>query len=50
MELQATYGDNGEKEYMTWTDISEDGVSPDFTGAPEYNSTQYYGFICEWDE
>ena len=50
LEIQATYGDNGDKEYMTWTDISEDGVSPDFMEGPEYNSTPYYGFICEWDE
>ena len=50
LELQATYGDNGDQEYMTWTDISEDGVSPDFMEGPEYNSTPYSGFICEWDE
>ena len=50
LEVQATYGDNGSEEYMTWTDMAVDGVSPADMEEPEYNSTPYYGYICEWDE
>ncbi|MBR0373052.1 MAG: C-type lectin domain-containing protein [Mogibacterium sp.] len=49
VEIQATRGDNGAEEYMTWTDIIDSGVSDLYKEAPEYNDTQYYGFICEWD-
>ena len=50
LEIQATLGDNGNEEYMTWTDVTNDGISPGLEKAPEYNSTPYYGYICEWDE
>ena len=56
LELQVTRGDQGEGEYMTWTDICDSGVAfntvtgENFEEAPDYNSTKYYGYICEWDE
>lgn len=50
LEIQATRGDNGDEEYMTWTDVPDNGVCLGFEEAPEYNSTPYYGYICEWDE
>lgn len=50
LEIQATLGDNGDEEYMTWTDVPDNGVCPGFEEEPEYNSTPYYGYICEWDE
>ena len=50
MEIQKTRGDQGPEEYMTWTDISDSGeASPTFYEYPDYNSTKYYGYICEWD-
>lgn len=49
LEMQATIGDNGYDEYMTWTDIINDGTSLGNEKAPEYNSKPYYGTICEWD-
>ena len=50
MELQATKGDQGDEEYMTWTDIGDSGEAGErFFGAPDYNETKYYGYICEWD-
>jgi serine/threonine-protein kinase len=50
MEIQKTRGDQGPQEYMTWTDIGDSGeASPTFYEHPDYNSTKYYGYICEWD-
>ncbi len=53
MELQVTRGDQGDSEYMTWNDICESGVSHvngvSHEEAPDYCSTKYFGYICEWD-
>ena len=53
MELQVTRGDQGDSEYMTWNDICESGVShvngESHEEAPDYCSTKYFGYICEWD-
>ena len=51
MEIQKTRGDQGPGEYLTWTDISDDGQAGEqFYEYPDYNKTKYYGYICEWDE
>ncbi|MBR3200925.1 MAG: protein kinase [Mogibacterium sp.] len=50
MEIQKTKGDQGPEEYLTWTDIGDSGEAGErFHGAPDYNETRYYGYICEWD-
>ena len=50
MEIQKTRGDQGEEEYLTWTDISDSGFGGErFFGPPDYNEPRYYGYICEWD-
>lgn len=56
LELQVTRGDQGVEEYMTWTDICDSGIAYNtvtgvsYEEAPDYNSTKYYGYICEWEE
>ena len=50
LEIQATFGNNGSDEYMTWIDMPIDGVNPLYAEEPEYCTTPYYGYICEWDE
>jgi len=50
LEIQVTQGNEGMAEYMTWTDLPNDGVAFGYQGAPDYNDTQYCGCICEWDE
>ena len=53
MELGVTCGNQGMKEYMTWNDICDSGVSivngVSHEEGPDYCSTKYYGYICEWD-
>ena len=58
LEMQMTHGDQDTDtytEYGTWTDICDSGVAyntktgESFEEAPDYNSTKYYGYICEWD-
>ena len=46
LELQTT---NNGGDYMTWNDIDKDGNATGYQGAPEYNSKEYFGYICEWD-
>jgi len=50
LEIQVTQGNEVMAEYMTWTDLPNDGVAFGYQGAPDYNDTQYCGCICEWDE
>ena len=50
LEIQVTRGNEGASEYMTWTDITNNGVAYGYEGPEDYNDTQYYGYICEWDE
>lgn len=60
LEMQMTRGDREREdysEYATWTDIcnsGDGGVNPntgvDHREAPDYNSTKYYGYICEWND
>ena len=50
LEIQVTRGNEGASEYMTWTDITNNGVAYGFEGPEDYNDTQYYGHICEWEE
>jgi hypothetical protein len=47
LEIQTT---NSGSDYMKWNDIDMDGIAIGYEGKPEYNSTQYFGYICEWDE
>ena len=46
LEIQTT---NSGSDYMKWNDIDMDGIAIGYEKAPEYNSTQYFGYICEWD-
>ena len=54
LELQVTRGDQGDSEYLTWNDINNEGTSNvngvSHEEAPDYCSTKYFGYICEWDE
>ena len=49
LEIQVTRGNEGPAEYLTWTDITSDGVAYGYEGPDDYNDTQYYGYICEWE-
>lgn len=49
LEIQVTMGNEGPAEYMTWTDITEDGVAYGYEGPDDYNDTDYYGHIIEWE-
>lgn len=49
LEIQVTKGNEGDAEYMTWTDITNDGIAFGYEGAPDYNDTKYCGYICEWE-
>lgn len=49
LEIQVTRGNEGPDEYMTWTDITHNGVAYGYEGANDYNDTQFYGYICEWE-
>ena len=44
LEIQTT---NSGSDYMKWNDIDMDGIAIGYEGKPEYNSTQYFGYICE---
>ena len=49
LEIQVTRGNEGPDEYLTWTDITNNGVAYGHEGADDYNDTHYYGYICEWE-
>ena len=36
--------------YMKWNDIDLDGIALGYEEGPNYCSTKYFGYICEWDE
>ena len=47
--LQIGCGSDEEIRYMKWWDMSDSGVSSNFTEYPNYKDTQYFGYICEWE-
>ena len=53
LEIQLTRGDQGSGEYLRWNDINNAGTSNvkgvSHEEAPDYCSTKYFGYICEWD-
>ena len=54
LEIQLTKGDQGAGEYLRWNDINNAGTSNvngvSHEEAPDYCSTKYFGYICEWDD
>ena len=48
--LQMCMGSTDSDRYMLWWDMSDSGISENYTDAPNYKHTDYTGYICEWDE
>ncbi len=47
--LQIGCGSDEDIRYMKWWDMSDTGVSSNFTDYPNYKDTQYFGYVCEWE-